>query len=76
MESCEPGQVRKEAALSGYLQARRERRTGVIKWRPRLGPGFDRGCTVHFLPTWATNCSSDGQFVAHVAGAGADRPGI
>jgi DNA polymerase III subunit gamma/tau len=33
METREPGQVRKEAALSGHLQALRERRTGVTKQR-------------------------------------------
>ena len=37
MKTREPGQVRKEAALSGHLQAPREHRTGVaIRW-PRLG---------------------------------------
>src|ERR1700757_5336299 len=48
MESCEPGQVRKEAALSGHLQARWERRTGVIRRRSRPGYGIDGGCTVRF----------------------------
>src|SRR5512135_1964412 len=49
MESCEPGQVRKEAALSGHLQAQRERRTGATNDGRALGPRFDRGCTVRFL---------------------------
>jgi len=49
MKAREPGQVRKEAALSGHLQARRERRFGASKRRSRLGYGIDRGCTVHFL---------------------------
>ena len=37
METREPGQVRKEAALSGHLQALRGRRTGVGKRWQRLG---------------------------------------
>ena len=48
METREPGQVRKEAALSGHLQARRECRTGAIRRWPRPGYGFEGGCTVHF----------------------------
>src|SRR5450631_3142966 len=49
MKAREPGQVRKEAALSGHLQARRERRTGVIRLWQRLGYSIDRGCTVRFF---------------------------
>jgi DNA polymerase-3 subunit gamma/tau len=49
MEACEPGQVRKEAALSGNLQARRGCPTGVIRRRPRPGYGIDGGCTVRFF---------------------------
>ena len=49
MEAREPGQVRKEAALSGHLQALRERRTGAAGRRPRPGTGFEGGCTVHFF---------------------------
>ena len=49
MEAREPGQVRKEAALSGHLQALRERRTGARDGGRAPGTGFDGGCTVHFL---------------------------
>ena len=45
MKTREPGQVRKEAALSGHLQALREHRTGVaIRW-PR--PGYRLRRRVH-----------------------------
>jgi hypothetical protein len=50
METREPGQVRKEAALSGHLQALRERRTGVRNDGRASVTGFDGGCTVHLVP--------------------------
>src|SRR5438067_8047914 len=50
METREPGQVRKEAALSGHLQAPRERRTGVGKGGRATGHGFEGGCTIRILP--------------------------
>src|SRR3954464_10430423 len=45
----EPGQVRKEAALSGHRQAQRDCPTGVTERRTRRGTHFERGCTVHFI---------------------------
>ena len=50
MKTREPGQVRKEAALSGHLQAPREHRTGVAIRRPR--PGYRPRRRVHG-PPWA-----------------------
>ncbi len=55
MEIREPGQVRKEAALSGHLQALRERRTGATNRRPRLGFHFEGGCTIRFTPSLSAN---------------------
>ncbi len=49
METREPGQVRKEAALSGHLQAQRGCRTGVTSDGRAPGPRLDRGCTVRFI---------------------------
>ena len=49
MKTREPGQVRKEAALSGHLQAPWECPTGVFKRWPRLGYGFEGGCTVNSI---------------------------
>ena len=47
MESREPGQVRKEAALSGLLHVPRTSLTGVETRPTRLGARFDGRCTVH-----------------------------
>jgi hypothetical protein len=47
MEAREPGQVRKEAALSGNPQASRACRTGVPEGGRAAGTGLGRGCTVH-----------------------------
>src|SRR3954454_13756739 len=48
MSAREPGQVRKEAALSGHLQALRGRPTGACGLRTRPGAVLDGGCTVRF----------------------------
>src|SRR5947208_11923277 len=45
MEAREPGQIRKEAALSGHPQALRERRTGAQRQRQR--PGYRPRRRVH-----------------------------
>src|SRR2546423_1243968 len=48
MSAREPGQVRKEAALSGHRQAMRGRPTGAGgRWQPSEGH-LDGGCTVRF----------------------------
>ena len=49
MESREPGQVRKEAALSGLLHVPRTSLTGVETRPTRLGARFEGGCTVHYF---------------------------
>jgi hypothetical protein len=46
METREPGQVRKEAALSDLLHVPRASLTGAETQRKRLGAGFEAGCTV------------------------------
>src|SRR6188768_4551194 len=46
----EPGQVRKEAALSGYRWAVRGRPAGVFERDQSPEADFDIGCTVHFFP--------------------------
>jgi hypothetical protein len=46
METREPGQVRKEAALSGLLHVPRASLTGAETRLKRLGTGFEVGCTV------------------------------
>jgi ketosteroid isomerase-like protein len=43
----EPGQVRKEAALSGPAHAPRTNLAGAKNWRARPKTHFDDGCTVH-----------------------------
>jgi len=48
MKACEPGQVRKEAALSGHLQAQRECWIGVTDGGSATNTGFRGGCTVTF----------------------------
>ena len=45
----EPGQVRKEAALSGPAHAPRTSLAGAEDRRARPKASFDDGCTVHFL---------------------------
>ena len=50
MSAREPGQVRKEAALSGHRQALRGRPAGARRRWTALGDRFDGGCTVHFPP--------------------------
>jgi protein-tyrosine phosphatase len=47
VKAREPGQVRKEAALSGHLQAPRGRRAGVKRRGSAPGTGFKGGCTVN-----------------------------
>jgi len=49
MKARESGQVRKEAALSGYLQALRERWTGATGGSCDPGTDLDGGCTVRQL---------------------------
>jgi len=44
---CEPGQIRKEAALSGPAHAPRISLAGAKEWRARPKGRFDDGCTVH-----------------------------
>jgi hypothetical protein len=46
METREPGQIRKEAALSGLLHVPRASLTGAKTRLKRLGTGFEAGCTV------------------------------
>jgi ketosteroid isomerase-like protein len=46
----EPGQVRKEAALSGPAHAPRTNLAGAENWRARSETHFDDGCTVHTSP--------------------------
>ena len=50
MKAREPGQVRKEAALSGHLQALRECRFGATGGSRGLGTDLDGGCTVISCP--------------------------
>jgi len=49
VSDCEPGQIRKEAALSGSAHAPRTSLTGAEARRARPKAGFDDGCTVHFF---------------------------
>ncbi len=48
VKAREPGQVRKEAALSGHLQALRECRFGATGGSRGPGTDLDGGCTVIF----------------------------
>ena len=48
VSDCEPGQVRKEAALSGSAHAPRTNLAGAKARRARPGTCLDGGCTVHF----------------------------
>ena len=45
----EPGQVRKEAALSGAVHAQWGNLAGASGTGPILEPRFDDGCTVTFF---------------------------
>ena len=47
VSDCEPGQIRKEAALSGSAHAPRTSLAGAKARRARPEAGFDDGCTVH-----------------------------
>ena len=49
MSAREPGQVRKEAALSGHRQASGVARAGADRSGRARGTGFDGGCTVRFF---------------------------
>jgi twitching motility protein PilT len=49
MGSREPGQVRKEAALSGLPHVPRASLTGAQTRLTRLGAGLEGGCTVHLF---------------------------
>ena len=49
MKAREPGQVRKEAALSGHLQARRGSRIGVIQSDRAASRHHRGGCTIHLI---------------------------
>ena len=50
MSAREPGQVRKEAALSGHRQAQRDRPAGATGRCQRRGVHLEGGCTVRFFP--------------------------
>jgi hypothetical protein len=49
MSAREPGQVRKEAALSGSRQAQRVNPGRSYRRRKRPRPLFDGGCTVRYF---------------------------
>ena len=63
MSAREPGQVRKEAALSGSRQAQRVNPDRSYRRRKRPRPLFDGGCTVHYFSRERM------YFVASVVGA-------
>src|SRR3954452_23212241 len=54
MSAREPGQVRKEAALSGHREAMRGRPTGATSSERVRGTCFEGGCTAPFFPPRAT----------------------
>jgi len=49
VSACEPGQIRKEAALSESVHAPRISLAGAEDRRARPGTRLDGGCTVHYL---------------------------
>ncbi len=54
VSDCEPGQIRKEAALSGSAHAPRTNLAGAKEWRARPEGRLDDGCTVHRPITMTT----------------------
>ena len=59
VSDCEPGQIRKEAALSGSANAPRTNLAGAKEWQARPEGPLDDGCTVHRPPITMTTRTPD-----------------